>query len=548
MPCFSPNFSNQTWKLTLQSLSLFLSLLFAFFILLQGLPSEFIYNIPWMRESLGQGFPNEAILVVSNSFKNPLLNLAILATGTFELAYLFYVFTNVLLFVTGPHLIFKDNPYKAFIFCMLFLLTGGKLLFTGTSSSFCFSILLTGYGLHEQGHKKALTLFCLILFWVYPLAVLLIACLHFLSLLKKRQVLSALSFTTILLVNSFVWLYLKGSDLNESLYSVYVTFDQLLRDPYYFGPAGLDLAESATIKGLILSALSDNSKLGSTLATLSPNGTMRYLYLVLIAIGLLSSSKYLIAHIRKVVPLILGSFAFYLVSFLLLFKLYFPNRFVEAPLMLALIYLATESFWILRWKKTIVAMSLLLAAIHYQYNPILPSIINTQRYLGYQDVVVRELDYPRLLSHLDSIPLKNIKFMATPRLSDLLMLEKQKLIPYISYKFTDRSFQLRQRSETFWEAYTQGNYDNLKSLCKESGSDLIIFERSFLKLLKQKNWNKLGRGILAPHRERIQVEQLPFIDTSINSDFKIGDFEILYCSPSLKSFNPKVSAVKKEKY
>lgn len=535
-PAFPTMIKNLHWPLILQATLFLLAALLPITIVFKGLPSEFSYNVPWMKSALHQTFSNESILNISTLFKNPILSTTSSLSNSYKLNYLCVALLNILLFFLGSYYLNGAQIVKALVFNAIFFITSAKLLLTGTSSSFSLSILLIGYALYTENRKKIFYLFNATFFWIYPIPILLLLLLQGISLLKKRRLLELFLMTIGFSLNSILWKMTRANHLESTLYSSFTTFSELLRDSYLYGQSAIDLADQATLKSVFLSMLFDNSKLGSTVLSLSPQGTMRSLLIVLIVLGLASNRARLIPAIKRVLPLASVAFAMYVCSLALLFLLYFPNRYIEAPLTLILTYLAAESFWLIPYRKVLATISIIAATIYFQFQNFFPSIINTRNYLNYQNLIVHKIDYPRLIDFLEQLPFTEVHYMATPRLSELVMYQSSSLTPYQSYKYVDRSYELRNRSENFWAIYSTGSADLIKKKCRQAGVDLIIFEMTFLKLLKEKNWATLGRSILSPHRENIETDNLPFIDTHINPDYEIGDFKIIYCSPRLEKF------------
>ena len=522
--------SEKNNSLLLHALLLILSLFLIYFTLAKGLPNEFSYNIPWLKEIMGQAFANEEILKFSRLFYNPVLHLGSLLFHSYGLIFSFFTFCNFIVFSIGS-LLLLGASYRSVLFSFMFFICNEKLLLSGTSSSFCYSLLLVGFALDFKRRNIAFYIFVLSSLWIYPIATLMLLFYRWVCQVRDRQWLDAgitSAITVLLLLFKKFVLGLDG--LEGEFFSSYQSLQQIFQDPYFFGESMVNMAQRPNWISLLQSILTDNTKIGTTLFSLSPLGSMRFLSLTLIFLALILERDSMIESFKHCRLALFAALGLYTLALIAAFKLYYPSRYIMGPVFLIVNYLVMEAVWNLKkFRVTVPACAIVTLVFYSSFSSFYPALITRDSYLGYLSLSTRELDLPRLEDYFNSDELQNSVYMASPRLSAWLMLVTNRHAPYLSYKFVDKNYELRRRSSQLWKTYTAGTLLELKTQCRQAGADFFILETELLQAIKNGDWQRIGRNLVVPHRQDLDTKQLPIIDYEVSEGIKLGSLEILKC-------------------
>lgn len=500
-----------------------------------GIPNEFTYNIPYINLQQGQFPGGDEYLRFSKHYTNPLLYLAAKIFTSFEAIYLFTTTCNLILFLLATYLLF-GTTLNSLLFPLVFFGLSGTLLVTGINSSYQYSILLLGYALYNKNKIKAFYASMIVCFYLYPFSSLI--ALYLYGVLKLKNWKSSYRELTLLaiifLALVFSWKIMIGAPNGNEFYETFIGWPKLLSDPYLFSDSLVTAAKSNSLSSVIAAILGDSNKIGTTLLSLTPLDTPRFigLFIIACAIGL---KRKLPFEVNKDVKLcILAILIAFTISLIMSFSFYYPHRYIRAPIFLFVSYCTLKALNVLnaerlRIKLPIYLVSAFSLLIFYFYTPIWGSWIAPSSYLSYHHPIDREDSYTQLISYMRGPDFQGTKVVASPRLASLLLLEKVPVIPIVPYKFVDRTQNLKDSTHLAWSLFLSSEEEELKEKCSQNNIDFIIFEKPLLNLLKNGEFELMNKNFPPPYPSFFTIGKLPILDYSLEQLQSFGAFSLYSC-------------------
>ncbi len=502
----------------------------SFLVLTEGLPNEFFYNVPWLLEKQGIDW-GEDFLLLSRLFQNPIMIVAGWISPSFNFIYGAFAGLNVLIFLFAC-LHFFPSRTKGLIFFLLFILVNARLMLTGTLSSTFATFLIIGGGLFYRQNRFS-DIFNGLAIFIYPLSFVLLYTLSFVKKWERRQYKAlgkSLAFAGFF---ALLWFLVGNHERPDAYYFKYISWSEIAADKLLFGNEMRELARDKSLTALIESILFDNARIGTYLLSWTPESTPRYIYLVTIALAFICGFP-LLRYLKEYKWEIASCVAWYVLSFIAAFALYFPARYVLIPTAIFLCYLTVEALYYLaanRGRTYYVAVVTLFAMsfFFYQQRDWVRPNLSAKTYLSYLDEYSQSEDLKALEGFLKLKTTADDIFLASPRLSEVLVMREVRARPYLTYKFLDKSYRLREKTEQLWQIYLSSNESELERRCREEGIKYIIFESELLKLLGQRKWDQVRKNILYPYTQKSAVESLPLIDFKLPLVFERGVFKVYQC-------------------
>jgi hypothetical protein len=458
------------------------------FLYFRGYPNEFVYNIPSIKSvSEGLIYP-EAIITYSRQFTETLFfkylfKFLLNFSSNLIFIYLCYSLINIAIFWIGGIVLYKDKILGS-LYLLVFFLLSGKIIISGIPSSYYYSILILGFALFLRGYKKLHYFVAIASYFIYPIASMLILAASCLGFFLRKD--NRYAFVSIFIASSMViTAKLTGYQIAlDDYYTSYLGWPKILADDYFFSDSMILIGKSREYLDIFLSVFFDANKIGTTLLSLRPFETPRFVAFFIIPIALYLSRMSLIKKYSYFRAFLIALTCIYVVAFIFSFHFYYPNRYVIGPLFLFIACLCFDSLrFVYNYSKKyfigIMTISGIALSFFYFWHPVGGTPVNLNNYLSYQSQNRGE-SFDKLRSRLSTE--KNKVIAASPRLSEMLLITDVPVVPMITYKFIDKTTPLKEAGKKFWKLYLAESRNELKRQCLLSKVDYIIFEEKLLNL------------------------------------------------------------------